>query len=248
MMPRLTIFLDDGGVMNDNRRRGPAWQRLVSAFFTPRLGGDPAAWREANRVVAERLWADYTRTMRGRTDADVAAFQRANQIAWLAGMCALVGVPAPPDDECLALAEQAAAFVTPRVDAAFPGAVAAIRQLHAAGHALHTASGEWTADLHGYLTGMGVRDLFGRLYGTDLINTFKEGPAYYARIFADAGIAPAEALVVDDTPIAVEWAARAGARAVLVGAAPGPAGATRVIAGLAELPAVVAGLAGEPAG
>jgi HAD superfamily hydrolase (TIGR01509 family) len=247
-VPRLTIFLDDGGVMNDNQRRAPAWQRLVSAFFTPRLGGEPAAWMMANRVVAERQWADYTRAYRGRTDVDVAAFVRANQLEWLAGMCALVGVPTPPEDECLALAAAAAAFVTPRVDSAFTGAVEAIRRLHAEGYALHTASGEWTPELHGYLSGMGVRECFGRLYGTDLVNTFKEGPAYYTRAFTDAGVAPHEALVVDDTPIAVEWALRAGARAVLVGAPDrAPAGA-RAINALAELPAIIATLADDRAG
>jgi HAD superfamily hydrolase (TIGR01509 family) len=241
-MDRLTIFLDDGGVMNDNERRGPAWQRLISAFLAPRLGGDPAGWMTANRIVAERQFADYTRTMSGRTDLDVAAYLRANQVEWLTGMCALVGVPAPPADECLALAEATAAYVTPRVDAAFPGAVAAIRQLHAAGYTLHTASGEWQADLHGYLTGMAVRDLFGNLYGTDRINTFKQGPAYYTRIFADAGVAPAAALVVDDSPAAVGWARAAGARAVLVGVAGGAPvlSDAPAIGSLADLPALLA--------
>lgn len=242
-MAQLTIFLDDGGVMNDNARRGLAWQRLVSAFLTPRLGGDPAAWMTANRVVAERQWADFTRTMRGRTDMDVAAWLRANQIEWLTDMCALVDVPAPPADEALALAEAASAYVTPRVDSAFPGAVDAIRQLHAAGHPLHTASGEWQADLHGYLTGMGVRELVGNLYGVDRINTFKQGPAYYVRAFADAGVDPAAALVVDDTPAAVEWALAAGARAALVGAAASAPASVPVIGSLAELPALLATLA-----
>jgi FMN phosphatase YigB (HAD superfamily) len=58
-----------------------------------------------------------------------------------------------------------------------------------------------------------MRDLFGRLYGTDLINTFKEGPAYYERAFADAGEAPGEALVVNASPAAVAWTRQAGARA-----------------------------------
>ena len=36
---RLIIFLDDGGVMNDNNTRALQWQRLVSEFFAPLLGG-----------------------------------------------------------------------------------------------------------------------------------------------------------------------------------------------------------------
>jgi hypothetical protein len=54
-MTRPVLFLDDGGVMNDNRLRGPQWQRLVAEFFVPRLGGTQEAWSEANRIVISRL-------------------------------------------------------------------------------------------------------------------------------------------------------------------------------------------------
>ena len=57
MSSRLTIFLDDGGVINDNAVRGPQWQRLVGRFLSPRLGGEPEAWAQANKVVAERIWS-----------------------------------------------------------------------------------------------------------------------------------------------------------------------------------------------
>ena len=235
-MRELVVFLDDGGVMNDNRRRGPAWQRLVADYFTPRLGGDPAAWAAANRVAVEREMDYYRRTCWGRTDLDCAVVYREMDRAWLRDMCEVVGVPVPPDDECLTLTHQASAYITRRVQAAFPGAVEAIRALHARGYQLHTASGERSAELDGYLTGMGVRDCFGRLYGPDLVGTFKEGPAYYARILADAGVAPARALVVDDTPMVLGWAAQAGARTLLGGAtAPGLAS----IGSLAELPALI---------
>jgi FMN phosphatase YigB (HAD superfamily) len=93
--------------------------------------------------------------------------------------------------------------------------------LHARGHRLHTASGESSADLEGYLTGMGVRDCFGTLYGTDVVSTLKMGTQFYTRIFAHAGIAPEQALVADDSPLAVAWVAQVGAQAVLVRAAGG---------------------------
>jgi hypothetical protein len=54
--PRLGIFLDDGGVMNDNCRRSSQWQRRAGTFFAPRLGGEPAAWARANRVVTATLF------------------------------------------------------------------------------------------------------------------------------------------------------------------------------------------------
>src|SRR5216684_183689 len=46
------------------------------------------------------------------------------------------------------------------------------------GYALHTASGSCSLELAGYFEGLGVRRCFGRLYGADLIGTFKEGPEY----------------------------------------------------------------------
>ena len=60
-MQRPVLFVDDSGVLNDNRLRGPQWDRLVGEFFPPLLGGRPEAWPEANRVVAERDWIE-TRT------------------------------------------------------------------------------------------------------------------------------------------------------------------------------------------
>src|SRR3989442_282795 len=86
----------------------------------------------------------------------------------------------------------------------------------------------------------GVGYWLGRLYGPDLIDTLKVGPEYYERIFADLGIAAAEALVVDDSPRATRWATQVGARAALVGDSPLPQTGTTVhIGSLVELPATL---------
>jgi HAD superfamily hydrolase (TIGR01509 family) len=232
------LFLDDGGVMNDNALRGPQWQRLVGEFFPPLLGGTAEAWAEANRIVVPRLLEEYARTMYERVDADYAAWDRGDRLAWLGGMCERVGVPVPSEEACIELSYRSAEYITRRVRSAYPGAVAAIQDLHGRGYVLHTASGEYSADIAGYLEGMGVRHCFGTLYGPDLVNTLKEGPAYYARIFTHAGIAPESAVVVDDKAGVLRWAAEVGARAVQVG----PAGGTEpaiVIGSLAELPQVI---------
>jgi HAD superfamily hydrolase (TIGR01509 family) len=146
----------------------------------------------------------------------------------------------PPEEECVALAHCAAAYVTRRVRSAYPGAIESIQSLHDCGYRLHTASGECSAELAGYLDGMGVRHCFQGLYGPDLVNGLKEGAEYYARIFAHAGLAPAAALVVDDNLRALRWAAQAGARTVLVASGPStPVLAVPVISSLAELPTFV---------
>lgn len=179
-MERPVIFLDDGGVMNDNRRRGPQWQRHVADFLAPRLGGRKRAWRLANAVVAERLFRDMTLPASGTSDPLFWVFHDGYLDTWLVGMCRELGL-APPDTagRRLALAREASAYVTRRVHAAIPGAVPAIRALHRRGYALHTASGEFAADLEGYLDGMGVRPCFGTLYGCDLVGarTILCGPA-----------------------------------------------------------------------
>src|SRR5215211_619367 len=100
-MPRPVLFLDDGGVMNDNALRGPQWQRLVGEFFPPLLGGTPDRWAEANRIVVTRLWEELPLGETDRVDAAYEAFKRAYALAWLHGMCQEVGVPAPAEEESL---------------------------------------------------------------------------------------------------------------------------------------------------
>lgn len=232
------IFLDDGGVITDPARRTAAWQRLAGDVFASLLGGsvDAGVWGEAHRMVTTRLFADDQ--MRMQAAVDFVRFYRAYEIEWIAGIHALVGLPTPSEAACLTLAERATAAITTRMQAALPGAAEAIRKLHRAGYLLHMASGAASDQLAGCLGGMGVRGCFGRLYGADLINTFKEGPEYYACLFADVGIQPGEALVVDDSPDALTWAAQTGAKTVLVSRTPHPE-MTPLIGSLTELPGLL---------
>lgn len=240
---RFTLFLDDGGVMSDNDRRTLEWRRLVGEFLAPRLGGSRSAWAEANRVVFEGSWQRYLEAVElaGGGYLDYFAFWEPEHERWLREMCQHVGVAVPSGDACLRLAKETDAYVIPRIRAAFPGAVDAIRELRAQGYTLSTASGGSSLDLDGYLSGMGVRALFmSRLYGPDLVHTPKDGPQFYERIFADAGVEPAAALVVDDLPRAVQWAAQVGATAVLVSSDQHSATKARaVIRSLAELPSLM---------
>lgn len=216
MTPRFALFLDDGGVLNDNALRGPQWQRLVATYLAPRLGGSPEAWARANRVVTDHQLAQW---QAGPPAGDsFLAFAARMDRAWLRDMCALVGVPAPQDDDaCLSLARETFAFVTRRIRAAFPEVIETLHALAQYASPLHTASGEFSFELEGYLEGMGVRHLFAaRLYGPDLVHVPKLGPGYYERIFADANVPPDQAIVVDDSPHVLAWAAEAGARTVLV--------------------------------
>lgn len=218
MAPIKHIFLDDGGVLNDNAVRGIQWPALVAEFFPPILGGDPAAWAEANRVAVPILWQNYP-TLLGThgPSRDFLEEHRRYDLDWLQVMAERVGVSLPASaDERLKLSRDAAIYITRRIRAAFPGAVAAIRELHESGYILRTASGGASWEIEGYVEGMGVREHFHTLYGPDFVGISKGGPEYYHAIFEHARVDPAEALVVDDSPRAVGWATAAGARALLV--------------------------------
>jgi phosphoglycolate phosphatase-like HAD superfamily hydrolase len=234
---RPAIFLDDGGVMNENDRRGPQWQRLVGRYFIPRLGGAPEAWGRANREVATRLFEASNTFFDADPTASFAAFDARYKCDWLVGMCEMVGVASPPDpDEQRRLAHACDCYATRRVRSAYPGAISAIRRLHAAGYVLRTASGETSWELDGYLTGMRVRDCFVALYGPDVVDTAKASPLYHRRVLEHAGIAPADALVVDDSERVLAWAADLGAATVLCRVEPPTDPRHRHVRRLAELP------------
>ena len=219
-MSRPVLFFDDGGVMNDNSLRGSQWQRYVGDFLSARLGGEAASWAEANAVAVPPLWPKYQPIMGGFGDPndDVKAMWESYQLEWVRSMAQHVGLLLPLSDaECIALAREASIYTTERVHAAFPGVIETLRRLHADGYILHTASNQVSHEMDGYLRGMGVRELFPRrLYGHDLLGIGKGHRLYYDRLFADTGVEPEDAIVFDDSPRILPFAADAGARTVLV--------------------------------
>jgi len=198
-------------VLNENARRATQWRTLLGEYLTPRLGGTQAAWANANVGAAERSWQRLLAKMKAAgPTGGVEAFTRSDRVRWLAEMCGQLGVPTPPDAEAMALA--AHAFVTERVHADLPGAIGTVRALASRGLTLHSATGEQSWEIDGYLRGMGVRALFDRLYGPDLVDRYKNGPHYYAAILADSQTDPTTAVVVEDNAEARAWAGSVGLR------------------------------------
>ena len=244
-MLRLVLFLDDGGVISDNSRRAPQWQPLVGEFFPPILGGTADQWAEANRTFITAIFQPGAWEARLAATPDYWTFQRTYSLDWMRIMCDLVGVPCPPEAESLLLVEKANSWIIPQVRADFPGVVDTIRLLNRKGYTLHTASGESSIELAGYLGALGVRDYFDRLYGGDLVNALKAGPGFYQKIMSDAGVLPSDALFVDDSPSVMSWVSEVGARGVLVDSSDSRQTHTGVatIGTLAELPAILASYA-----
>lgn len=235
MVRPLTVLLDLGGVITDKRQQAEQWQSLVGVYFAPLYGRTIPEWNAAHQRVTE-WFSDQEETILQATP-DFLTFHATYSSFWLRSMCALLELSPPPESVCVSLADQAIASISSHVQAALPGAVDAIQTLHAQGYLFHTASGAASFEVAGYLKAVGVRSSFGRCYGADLINTFKQGPAYFEHLFTDAGLRPAEALVVDDSSEALRWATLVGAQTVLVSPSLSPErGTPACIKSLAELP------------
>jgi HAD superfamily hydrolase (TIGR01509 family) len=234
------VFLDNGGVITDNSLLGPEYERLVGAFLAPRLGGTVKGWGEANRLtigVRERsvarleAWDDAT--------DDILREYYIYNLDWLTSMCEALAIDPPAADIAAELGAEANQWILSQAPQAFPGALDAIRQL-ARERTLFTASEGPSFQLATILGHYGIAGLFARLYGPDLVNTAKQAPAYYERIFADAGVEPPEVLVVDDSTEMLTKAARAGASTILVSKdARAQSPFDGVIEGLSALPAVL---------
>ena len=131
-------------------------------------------------------------------------------------MCAHVGVEPPADDVAIALHAELTCYVWQRADAAIAGAADAVLALHGAGYTLHTASGQASWEMQVITEKMGIGHAFGGLYGPDLVDRVKNGPAFYEKVFADAGVPTVSALVIDSEAECCEWAREAGAQALWV--------------------------------
>jgi len=225
------VFLDDGGVLNDNERRAVEWRRLLGEFFAPRLGGTAAAWGEANMTVYDALWDDW-RALRQRGEDSPPNWWPDQDERWLSGMCDLVGVPVPTDVRATVSASRA--YVMAHIDCAYPDAAPAMRAIHALGITVHLASGGQTHELEPYLRRMGVWELVDRPYGVDLVGANKTSRRYYDRIAEDSGVDPGSAVVADSDAEPLEWAEAAGFQTVHVDRLDTGSRFTR-IASLAEL-------------
>ncbi len=234
------IFLDDGGVMNDNSLRVPQWQPLVGEFFAPRLGGSHEAWAEANRTVFAEVfaWLEAQLELDSGAGWSCEGVNREYELRWLRGMMTHATIESTlTDDQCAALAHEAQDNVSRRVRSAYPGAADTLRSL-SSDFELFTASMAPSFWLEGTLDAMGVANLFTRLYGPDLIDATKQGANFYPRMFEHAGVEPRNAIVLDDTPAFLTKIKAAGATPVLVRSRdPGAANQdVPVIAALSELP------------
>jgi HAD superfamily hydrolase (TIGR01509 family) len=214
MTTAISLFFDDGGVLNDNVARAPQWRELIADYFIPRYGGTREAWRTANEVTFGQFMELYEKSYSQRTNYDYVEFWDEQDVLWLTGMFDYLGIAPPGPETQLAISRAAQAWIAERVWAAYPGVIEVIERLCTQGYPLYTASGEPSWMLKAYLSGMGLDDCFRQFYGPDLVRTAKGGPLFYERIFRDAKIDPSNIIVIEDCPRYLHAAEVTGAQVI----------------------------------
>ena len=139
--------------------------------------------------------------------------------------------------------------VIDRETRAYPGAVAAVEALLAAGYATGICTNKPERLSEVLLAKLGLRGLFGSLVGADTLSTRKPDPAPLVEAVRRAGGDPARALLVGDTDTDRKAAAAAAMPCILITFGPeGDAVADlqpeALLGAYAELPQVVRGLIG----
>ena len=212
------LFVDKGGVLVDNEDDlSPQWRRLIGEFLSRRLGGSADAWGASNVPAFERQLERWRAAMAERGPADIRGFFAKDARLWFLDMCDAAGHGRPANDEAERIAAETVSYVKAHLVIQAPRrGLEALRSLRRRGVVLHTASGDSHDDLVDFLGQIGARDLFDRIYGSDVVNTWKVGPEYYRAILKDSGVAADDAAVVDDSPKALSWARELGLRGYLV--------------------------------
>ena len=207
-----TVFLDFDDTLNDPFVLLGMYSDRIGALLAPQHGGEARDWAKASvetLIVLEQEYLDR-----------FAAAPRSGYCAWLdqvqgrsiEQIFRLMELPSPSNAQELARNLQFQALSA--CDATFPGAQQALAALAGAGCRMHMASGQESEYLRAALIGAKLAAFPQRLYGPDLIDCAKEGPEYYDCLFADIGMRPQDALIVDDQPTVIAWALQCGATVI----------------------------------
>lgn len=214
------LFLDVDGVILDNAMWEAESSRLAGAAFSELLGGDADVWAEHQERLWLRVWnrgnEEYTEAL-GLRRLNLSRWWDRLHAEWVVQLCDQVGMEAPGTfEERVDVAERALTNVYLNTRAVFPGAAAVIEAL-AKDFEIHTASGNPSWVIETLLTGMGIRELIGRPFGSDLVGLQKGHRTFHARILNKVGSMPQESIVVDDHETPLLAARELGATTVRVG-------------------------------
>jgi phosphoglycolate phosphatase-like HAD superfamily hydrolase len=209
----ITVFFDDGGVINDNKIRGQEWKKHVGEYYSTRFGGEPETWGEANHKLITSFLDIFWRDGKQNFD-EYQIFYNDFKKKMVLGMFKEAGKVLPRNTNIEEVYNSARDYVIPKVRSAIPGVIDSIKELSARGFILYTAAGAVSIEMKMYLEGMGVIQHFKEYYGPDLINTWKSGTDYYNAIFKHSEVDPKIAIIIEDQPRFLENAQEAGANVI----------------------------------
>ena len=200
------LFLDVDGVILDNAMWKSESSRLAGGAFSELLGGDASVWAEHQERLWLRVWnrgnEEYREAL-GLRRLNLSRWWDRLHAEWVLQLCDEVGVETPYTfEERVDAAERALANVYLNTNAVFPGSGGAIKAL-AKDFEIHTASGNPSWVVETVLSRVGVRELIGQPFGSDLVGFHKGHRSFHAHILNEVGARPEESIVVDDgeTPL-----------------------------------------------
>lgn len=206
------LFLDFDETLSDFTELGLQFVRKSASLFITDFGGETHAWEQAIVETLEAMLNDYKARFEGNPLAGFCDWMEEARIVYIVRLCERQGVTRLADP--VAYVRQNQKRTLHACNALFPGADDALQTLSQNGTRLFMASAWDSEYLEAALIGGGIVHLFETKFGPDLVDCAKEGPEYYERIFETVGIAPAEALVVDDNPDTLRWILQTGATAI----------------------------------
>lgn len=216
--PRV-VLLDVDGVLLDNAQMDQEWTRLAGSAFCPVLGGRAEAWLEHQAAVWQRVWQQACREDTGSLGLrgmNLARWWDRVHAEWIAQTCAAVGVVPPATfEERVDAAERVFAYFLLHTEAVVPGAAAAIRSLSPA-FEIHMASGNPSWIVEKVLERLGVSNVVGRPFGSDLVGVQKGNERFYPTILEQVGVPGEDTLLVDDADGSLANAAKWGIGTVKV--------------------------------
>jgi len=133
------IFIDDGGVMNDNQRRGQQWRPLISDYFAPKYGGEKENWMKANTYAMSFVMDELNQIMKNDSEISHEYYINLEYKIWTEKMFEYMDLTPPPKDQYKKLNLDVDNLIIPQIQSAYPGIVECIKNLSKK-FTLHTAS------------------------------------------------------------------------------------------------------------
>lgn len=235
---RPILLLDVDGVLLDIALYDVEWERLADAVLSPVLGTRPAGWAEPQHA-AWLTAAGRARELHTRR-SHPEHFWSELHAEWIAELCRRAGISAPVTRmSCAALGRAALQLYYRSTRAVVPGAREAIEALSRR-YELHMASGNPAFVVETILQRIGVPELVGQPFGSDLLGVFKDDPKrFYGAILERLGADNRDVYVIDDADAALLAAREIGVKTIAIGHARDPGCHDFGARSLADVPALL---------